>query len=322
MEILTVALAIFIPTVIFIELLMYARRILVQPDRPVVKRRVKNLSAARYHAAAPGIVRSEKFSDVPALHRIISFIPVVSDLEKFRKQANVQYPLSVFILGSALAAVPAFVAVSQATMNNGIAALAGLAAGSVPWIYLYARKSARMKKFQKQLPEALDLIARSLKAGHAFTSGLKLTADQFDDPLGTEFDETVSEINFGVSISEALKNLANRVDCPDLRFFVVSVILQRETGGNLAEIMENSARLIRERFKFFAHIRTLSAEGKFSAGVLIAIPVIVFLVLYVINYEYMSILIKEPAGNILLAISGVMIVIGIFVMRKIINIKA
>ncbi|MFO7726920.1 MAG: hypothetical protein R6X11_01185, partial [Desulfonatronovibrio sp.] len=150
MEILTLALTIFIPLVVFIELFMYARRIIVQPERPTVKKRAKNLSAARYHASAPGIVRSEKFSDVLTLHRIISFIPVVNDLEKFRKQANAQYPLSVFILGSALAIVTGFVAILQINLNNGLATLAALVLGAIPWIYLYARKNARMKKFQKQ----------------------------------------------------------------------------------------------------------------------------------------------------------------------------
>ncbi|MBS0013631.1 MAG: type II secretion system F family protein [Desulfobacterales bacterium] len=322
MDLFILTLALFIPSVILIELLMYARRLLVQPERSSVRKRVRQLSGRQFQASGPGILRSEKFSDVPTLHRILSVMPVVHDLEKLRKQANTRYPLSVFILISILSAVIVFFVVSQITRKAGLAFLPALIVFAVPWIWLSVRKNARMQKFQRQLPEALDLIARSLKAGHAFTSGLKLTADQFDDPLGTEFEETINEINFGVSISEALKNLANRVDCQDLRFFVVSVILQRETGGNLAEIMENNARLIRERFKFYNHVRTLSAEGKFSAGVLIAIPVIVFLVLYVINYDYMSILLKEPAGNIMLVIAGCMIIAGILMMKKIIRIKA
>ncbi len=321
MDILILALAIFIPSVLFIELLMYALRLIVQPDRQSVRRRVKRLAAGQLGTSAPGLLRTEKYSELPALHKIISFIPVVSTLERYRKQANTKYPLSVFILISLVMTLTAYLILSRLFLSPVIPVLCAVLFAAAPWVYLYGRKSARMKKFQKQLPEALDLIARSLKAGHAFTSGLKLTADQFDDPLGKEFEETVNEINFGVSVSEALTNLVGRIDCPDLRFFVVSVILQRETGGNLAEIMENSARLIRERFKFQNHVRTLAAEGKFSAVILIAIPVFVFIVLYIINYEYMSILVKETAGNIMLGIAGFMIITGLLLIRKIINIK-
>lgn len=179
-----------------------------------------------------------------------------------------------------------------------------------------------MEKFEKQLPEALDLIARSLKAGHAFTSGMKLTADQFEDPMGSEFEKTIDEINFGVEISEALKNLGQRIDCPDLQFFVVSVILQRDTGGNLAEIMENIARVIRERFKFQNHVRALAAEGKLSGGILVALPIFLFIVLYIINPEYITLLLTNSVGNILLGIGSFMMLIGIFVIKKLIKIKA
>ncbi|MBW1745720.1 MAG: type II secretion system F family protein [Deltaproteobacteria bacterium] len=145
-----------------------------------------------------------------------------------------------------------------------------------------------MEKFQRQLPEGLELIARSLKAGHAFPSSMKMAADEFDDPLGPEFEETINEINFGVNVPDALKNLAERVNCDDLKFFVISVILQRETGGNLAEIIEGLAYIIRERFKLYGKIRTLAAEGK---------------------------------GKIILGISAFMMALGIFVMKKLVNIE-
>ena len=178
-----------------------------------------------------------------------------------------------------------------------------------------------MEKFQAQLPEGLDLIARALRAGHAFTSGMKLAADEFDDPLGPEFTDTLDEINFGVSVSDALKNLASRADCPDLRYFVVSVILQRETGGNLAEIMESIAHIIRERFKFRGKVRTLSAEGKLSAIVLIAIPFFIVAVLRFTSPQYISALFSEPAGRVMGAVALVLMVMGIFVMKRMVSIK-
>ena len=178
-----------------------------------------------------------------------------------------------------------------------------------------------MEKFQKQLPEGLELIARSLRAGHAFTSGMKLAAGEFDDPLGPEFTETLDEINFGVSVSDALKNLARRVDCPDLKYFVVSVILQRETGGNLAEIIESIGYIIRERFKLKGKIRILAAEGKLSAIILVAIPFFIFFVLRLTSPKYINALLFEPAGRIMCAVALVMMVMGIFVMKKMIAIK-
>jgi tight adherence protein B len=178
-----------------------------------------------------------------------------------------------------------------------------------------------MASFEKQLPEGLGLIARALRAGHAFTSGMKLAADEFGDPLGPELRETLDEINFGLSVPEALKNLARRVDCPDLSFFVVSVILQRETGGNLSEIIENLARLIRERFKFRGKVRTLSAEGRLSAVVLLLIPFVLFGVLFVVNRPYVTTLMVDPIGKALAGIAGLMMILGIIMIKRIIKVE-
>ena len=129
-----------------------------------------------------------------------------------------------------------------------------------------------MEKYERQLPEGMELIARALKAGHAFTSGMRMAADEFDDPLGPELDYTLDELNFGISMQDALNRMTTRVDCMDLKYFVVSVVLQRETGGNLAEIIETSARIIRLRFKFQGKVKTLVAEAKLSAIVLDLVP--------------------------------------------------
>jgi tight adherence protein B len=193
--------------------------------------------------------------------------------------------------------------------------------GVIPLLHLFLKKKKRMEKFERQLPEGLELIARALRAGHAFTTGMKLAADEFDDPLGPEFDETLEEINLGVSVHDALKSLTYRIDCPDLKYFVVSVILQRETGGNLAEIMESIARIIRERFKLHGKIRILAAEGKLSAAVLLGLPFVVVIALKFINPEYIETLFSEDIGIIMVAISSFMMFIGILVMRKIIRIK-
>ena len=174
---------------------------------------------------------------------------------------------------------------------------------------------------QKQLPEALDLISRALKAGHAFVGGIKLVAEEFDDPLGPEFGEMLEEINYGVSTQVALKNLARRVDCNEIKYFVVGVILQRETGGNLAELMDTLALLIRERFKFDGKVRTLSAEGKLSAVVLVCLPFAIIAYLKLSQPEYMNLLFTDPVGRVMAVVAGIMMIIGIFVMKKMVKIE-
>ena len=178
-----------------------------------------------------------------------------------------------------------------------------------------------MRKFERQLPDALDLVARSLRAGHAFSGGLQMVADEFDDPLGIEFQRTVAQINFGLSTEQALKALANRVDCPDLKFFAVSVIIQRESGGNLAEILENISSLIRGRFKLRGKIRTLTAEGKLSAAILIGIPFFIAFALSFINPEYIRVLFTDATGKILVAAALIMMGLGVAWMTKMITLK-
>jgi tight adherence protein B len=150
---------------------------------------------------------------------------------------------------------------------------------------------------------------------------MKLAADEFDDPLGPEMNYTLEEINFGVSVTDALLHLAQRIDCPDLKYFIVSVILQRETGGNLAEIIEGTGRIIRERFKLQGKIRVLSAEGKLSAVILIGLPFVVVAVMRIVNPEYINTLFSEPSGRITAGIAASMMTIGVLVIKSMIKIK-
>jgi tight adherence protein B len=191
----------------------------------------------------------------------------------------------------------------------------------MPFLYVSYKKHQRLQKFVRQLPEALDLIARALRAGHTFQVGLKMLGEEFADPIGTEFDKTLAEINFGAGISEALKNLAQRVDCPDLHFFVVAILVQRETGENLAEIAENIAKLIRKRFELQDRIRALAAEGKLSAIILFALPFFLALALSVTNPKYIGMLFTDPIGRGMLGGAAVIMVIGAIIIKKMIHIN-
>ncbi|MBW1834089.1 MAG: type II secretion system F family protein, partial [Deltaproteobacteria bacterium] len=253
---------IFAVSIFVIEMLFFAYKTIRNPDRKKIRKRLKTFSYKESKKELPDILQKKVLSDVPLLNKILLHVPGRQYFNQLLRQANVHYPLGFFILLTIFLAITSFFVGSLITRNKVFVLIITLLLSGTPFFYLCLKKKKRMEKFQRQLPEGLELIARSLKAGHAFPSSMKMAADEFDDPLGPEFEETINEINFGVNVPDALKNLAERVNCDDLKFFVISVILQRETGGNLAEIIEGLAYIIRERFKLYGKIRTLAAEGK------------------------------------------------------------
>ncbi len=321
MKSLIVFIIIFAIAVSATELFLYAYRNIRNPDRRKIQKRLGNLSSEKNAKALPDIVRKRVLSDVPFLNQILVHIPMLQRLDRLVRQANARYRPGVFILLALILGLTGFLGSSRIITNRFISIIIAGSLAGIPFFYLRLKKKKRMEKFERQLPEALEMIARSLKAGLAFPSAMKLAADEFDDPLGPEFHETLNEINFGVSVGDALKNLAGRIDCPDLKYFVISVILQRETGGNLAEIIESIAYIIRERFKFKGKIRILSAEGKISAIILTSIPFFVIIALRFLNPDYINILFSDPMGKRIVGIAVFMMVMGIIVMTKMVKIK-
>ena len=312
---------IFAVSIFVIEMLFYAYKTIRDPDRKKIRKRLKTFSYKESKNELPDILQKKVLSDVPLLNKILLHVPGRQYLDRLLQQANVHYPLGFFILLTIFLAITSFCVSSLITRNKVFVVIITLLLAGTPFFYLCLKKKKRMEKFQRQLPEGLELIARSLKAGHAFPSSMKMAADEFDDPLGPEFEETINEINFGVNVPDALKNLAERVDCADLKFFVISVILQRETGGNLAEIIEGLAYIIRERFKLYGKIRTLAAEGKLSAIILGSLPFVVMIALHFTSPAYIRVLFTDPTGKIILGISAFMMALGIFVMKKMVNIE-
>jgi len=289
-----------------------------------IRKKLKKIAASSKETELPELMRKRVLSGIPLLNQVLLRITMIERLDRLRHQANARYPSGFFILLALVFIVGAgFLGFNSLLKITPwyLSMLLSLFTGSFPFLYLYNIKNKRMKKFQAQLPEALDLMARSLRAGHAFSTGMKLAADEFDDPLGSEFSITLDEINFGLGVPEALKNLVKRVDCPDLNFFVVSVILQRETGGNLAEIMGNIAHLIRERYKFHGKVKTLTAEGKLSAMILTILPFAVAGALFIVNKSYIMTLFTEHVGKVMCGVALVLMVIGFFVMRRIVDIE-
>lgn len=201
----------------------------------------------------------------------------------------------------------------------------GLAGGglglSIPYVMLARKKKRRLQKFEKQLPDALDLLARGLRAGHAFPTGLQQVAKEMDDPLGMEFFKTFREFNHGLDLNTALLNLCYRIDLRALSFFTTAVVIQRETGGNLTEILEKISVLIRERFKLTSQIKALTAEGRLSGVILLILPPLLAGMLMVFNPKYESQLFLDPMGHVLIGVALGFQMLGMYWIHKIVNIK-
>ena len=291
-------------------------------ERKKIKQRLRTLTQqSAQEEEVDYLIRQSAMSEVPWFNRALERVRWAASLERMISQANLKGGVGRYLLTSAvLCIIGVYIAILFDTGLVGIVVL-GWILGFIPIWYVKRKKAQRMQLFQKQLPEALDLMSRALKAGHTFSGGMRMVADEFDDPIGLEFGKTLDEINFGVDVDRALRNLLDRVDVTDLKFFVVSVNIQRETGGNLAEIITKIAHLVRERFVLFGKVRVLSAEGRVSAILLCSLPFVIGGIIYLLNSEYMSLLWTTELGKSMTTGAVVSMVIGIAFIRKMVRIK-
>lgn len=297
----------------------------MNPEKRRINQQLKVLSREREQLVNDNFDitrKSRELSSIPWLNRLLQRIPQLIPTDRLIEQARAPYTMSVYILASFLLFVVGTLLFYSLTRTYFVAVPVGLAMGYIPFLYLIMKKNRRMKKFDAQLPDALDLMARALKAGHALPGGLQMVAKEFDDPIGVEFANVVEEINFGVGVEEALRNMTRRVEgSADLKFFAIAVSIQRETGGNLAEILESIAHVIRERFKLMGTIRTLSAEGRLSAWILGSIPFALAFYMTLANPKYINVLFTDPVGRIMVLVALIMMAAGIYIMKKQIQIK-
>ncbi|BCS89625.1 type II secretion system F family protein [Pseudodesulfovibrio sediminis] len=286
-----------------------------------VKSRLQALAMSDVDAETIDLVlRENAMSEVPWFNRMLENMQWAAKLERLIQHADAKGSAGVYLLVCATLAVIGFY-VGSFSGRLWVSMAAFILLGGIPIWRLNSMKRKRMDRFQQQLPEALDLMARALKAGHTFGGGMRMVADEFDTPIGPEFGKTLDEINYGMDVDKALANLQERVECADLKFFTVSVNIQRETGGNLAEIIAKISELVRERFALFGKIRVLSAEGRVSAYILVALPFVLASILYLVNKDYISLLWTRELGQNMMWGAGISIVFGIIVIRKIITIK-
>lgn len=290
------------------------------PEAQRMARRLRALSAGEHGTASAVLLKQRGAVKLSPLEQWVLRLPQVHRLDRLMQQAGKSDPVSHVLLSCLLAALAVLLVTSILRWPLWLNLAATAAAGVYPLLRLFAARRARLRAFEQQLPDALDLMGRGLRAGHAFSGALGMVGTESSEPIAGEFRITFDEINFGVSLDDALLNLATRVPSTDLHYFVIAVLLQRDTGGNLAELLGNLSALIRARFKLFGTIRVLSAEGRLSAWVLSLLPFVAAGLFTLVNPAFMSILWTDPAGLMLIWVALGMAVFGIFWMWRIVKI--
>lgn len=313
-------LAIFFSILLFFEL-GYA---VLGRDKTRSTRQVfeKYLSRDGEDAKHPDLLYARKMSEIPALNKILVRLPFCHRLETLIAKSGVNMLVGFFLLLSfssgAVAALAAYLYIGgKIIVILPVSVIAAL----VPWFYILFMKKKRLQKFIALFPDTLALMTRSMKAGHALISSFKMVADEMPSPIGDEFTRIVEEINFGRGLDGVLTRFAARMDHPDINYFAVAVIIQRQTGGNLGEIMENVADNIRKKFRFKEKIRTITAEGKLSAMVLVCVPFLVAFFIYISNKDYLKVLGTDALGPYIIGGALLLMGLGIFVMNRIVNIE-
>jgi tight adherence protein B len=291
------------------------------PEARRLQRRLQALSAGGHASHESEILKRRLLGNTPAVEQLLLRLPRVHQLDKLLLQSGVQLTVSTFLFWSAAAAFGGLVLWLLLRLPGWIAPAIIAGAAATPLIYILRVRRQRLQAIEQQLPDALELMARALRAGHAFLSALQMVGTEGPEPIAQEFRTAFDEVNYGVPMQDALMNLAVRVPVTDLRFFVIAATIQRETGGNLAELLDKLGSLIRARFKLLGTIRVLSAEGKLSAWILSLLPFALVALINLVNPKFMSVLWTDPAGIKLVTAGLVFMVIGIFWMWRIVKIR-
>jgi tight adherence protein B len=313
--------AIFVFTVAIIQVIFLAWSESRFTEKRKVKKRLLYISAGGKH----GLEKLAKYrkgvlKDVGAFERFIFSIPRLSELDKLLIKIKLPINATLFILFSLAFGVIGFGLGYVYLPNTLMAVVVGIVCLLLPYFFLKLAEKSYYQKFNEQLPEALDLLSRAVRSGNALSAGLGMIAEQIEDPISSEFAATVDEINLGLTMTEAMENLCERVPIADLRFFSIAVLVQKETGGNIGEILDNISRLIRERIQFKRHVSALTAEGRLSAIILIGLPILMFIYMYITNYKYISLLWTEQLGHYMIFGAIVCQIIGAYVIKRIVDI--
>lgn len=312
---------VFVALLLLLEGLRLLWKQYKSPEAKRLERRLRALSAAHDRSAPSMLVKERALSDIPRLQRALQRTPRAYQLDRVIVQSGLEWTVSGLLLGCAILFAFGVLAAVMLRQPMVVAIPLGALLGLLPWFFLQRKRYQRLALMERQLPEALDLMTRALRAGHAFSSGLQMAGDELAEPIAGELRLVHDEINYGTSLPQALTNLSERVPITDLRYFVVAVLIQRESGGNLTEMLINLSRLIRERLKLHDRVRVLSAEGRMSAWILGLMPFGLAAMLNLLNPEFMSVLWNDPIGVTILQWLAALMVIGVLMLRRIVRIR-
>ena len=267
------------------------------------------------------LFRDARTSEIAWLEPVLQALPQISDLRLLLEQANIGWSAGTFLALTIGMAFSAGASIYVLTGNLIYFVVAGALGASGPLWYVKRKKRRRVLAFEEGFPEAIDLLARSIRAGHAFATGLKVVAEESQEPVASEFRHVFEEQKFGLPLEESLLGLGDRIDLVDIRIFVTAILVQRDVGGNLAEILDKISYTIRERFMIQRQIRVYTAQGRMTGYLLGALPLIMGFLIWMLNAEYMNILFTDPIGRLLIAGAVVLQIIGFFVISRIVDIE-
>lgn len=268
-----------------------------------------------------GIVKQVTFSTIPAFDRFLRQNRTAIHLQMLIEQCDLKWTVGRVIFGTLL-----LVGVGAALGNWWIMAgpvgwLPGLALGAVPYSYLLQKRAWRMRRFSEQLPEAIDLMSRGLRAGQALPATIETVAAETNDPLRSIFKRAADEQSFGLPFREAMLNISRRIPAPDLQFLITAILVQKETGGNLAQILDKASHVIRERVRVAGQVRIRSAQGRLTGWLLVGLPFVLFIGMNLLHPGYGKVLLEDPMGRKMVTYASVMMAFGMFLVRKIVNLK-
>ncbi len=311
----------FFAVVLFLEGIFLTWNAYKGPEKTRISKRLQAISAGGSSGQGTTLAKQRLLAQSPGLQNLLLSIPRIHLLDRLLLQSGLNLSVAAF-LGITLISVLLGVMIAMfLSMPLLLLIIVAIVAGALPLIFILNAKNKRMTVIENQLPDALDLMGRAMRAGHAFPSALRMVGNEMPEPIASEFRTVFEEINYGISTQEALTNLGKRVPSTDLSYFVIAVLIQHETGGNLSELLGNISTIIRERLKLMGTIRVLSAEGKLSAWILTLLPFVLGLTLLTVNRGFLSVLWTDPLGIKMSIIALCMMVLGIFAMSRIIKIR-
>ena len=296
----------------------------VRPERQAeahLDRRMEPVKRAALSQGVELLRRIKPLSTLPIVQSALGGAATSRHLGQLVEQSGLNITVGGLILGMGFLGLVGFVIVYTIFSSSLLGAAFGVAAALIPWLVVKRAATKRVHKLEEQFPEAIELIARALRAGHAFTSGMGMVADQMQEPIKTEFRLLHDRQNFGMPIAEAMRDFAARMPLLDARFFVTAVLTQRESGGNLSEVLDGLAAIIRDRFRLRREVRSLSAHGRITGTVLFCLAPALTLMLFLIAPTHIAVLFTDPIGINMVVVCAVLQVIGFYAMRRIIDIE-